>query len=136
MEQFNNLIINLITVQLVANDIHYLCHGEAFYGKHIFVDEIKFNDEIDSIKEVCLLGRGIRPLQNVEYYKAYVLEKALTLDERNDKANFIKLQETIEKALNVIDSLKDLSRGEENLIGNIAEKLQKFKGLLNLQIED
>ena len=69
MEQFNNLIINLITVQLVANDIHYLCHGEAFYGKHIFVDEIKFNDEIDSIREVCLLGRGIRPLQNVEYYK-------------------------------------------------------------------
>ena len=83
-----------------------------------------------------MLGRGIRPLQNVEYYKAYVLEKALTLDERNDKANFIKLQETIEKALKVIDSLKDLSRGEENLIGNIAEKLQKFKGLLNLQIED
>ena len=83
-----------------------------------------------------MLGRGIRPLQNVEYYKTYILEKALTLDERNDKANFIKLQETIEKALNVIDSLKDLSRGEENLIGNIAEKLQKFKGLLNLQIED
>ncbi len=133
--QFNELITQLIAVELLAKDIHYICHGEAFYAKHIFVDEMNFDNEIDSIKEVCLLGRGIRPLQNLEYYEQYV-EKALTLDEKDDRANFEKLQATIKEALEMINNLKELSRGEENLIGNIAERLQKYNGLLNLQVEE
>ena len=136
MSQFNEIIIYLIAVQLTANDIHYTCHGESFYGKHIFADEFKFNDEIDAIKEVCLLGNGIRPLQNIEYYKAYTNELALTLEEKNDKANFESLQKLILKTLRLIENLTNLTKGDENLIGNIAEKLQKLNGLLNLQIEE
>ena len=57
---FNDLIVKLLVVQNVANDIHYLCYGEAFYAKHIFVDKIKFRKDIDKIKEICFLGNGIR----------------------------------------------------------------------------
>ena len=132
---FNDLIIKLLVIQNIANDIHYLCHGEAFYAKHIFVDEIKFRKEIDKIKEVCLLGSNTRPLQNKEYLKSAV-DLLPELKEKDDKFNFNTLLYEIEKALDFIETMQGLKTGEANLIGGIAEKLQQFKGLLNLQIED
>lgn len=143
MDNFNNLIVKLLVIQNIANDIHYLCHGAAFYGKHIFVDKIKFRKDIDKIKEVCLLGNEIRPLQNKEYLKMAILELPM-LEEKDDKRNFEILWDKINDALVVINGnktlgivgLKDLTKGEENLIGGIAEKLQQFKGLISLQLED
>ena len=132
---FNDLIIKLLVIQNIANDIHYLCYGSAFYSKHIFVDEIKFRKEIDKIKEVCLLGSNTRPLQNKEYLKSAV-DLLPELKEKDDKFNFNTLLYEIEKALDFIETMQGLKTGEANLIGGIAEKLQQFKGLLNLQIEE
>lgn len=131
----NKLIVNLIAVEAFANDIHYTCHGESFYAKHIFVDEIKFSEELDALKEVCLLGNDTRPLTNKEYFRN-TIEILPQVSENDDKRNFKVLQGLIKNTLELIESFIESERtGSQNLIGGIAEKLQKFYGLLNLQVE-
>lgn len=133
----NELIAYLTAIKGYSKNIHYTVHGESFYGKHIFADLISdpIDEYIDSIKEICLLGKfpvGERPLETSKYdemAKPYYPE----LSEANDESNYKKLQHLITKALEHIESLDGLTRGEENLIGAIAEHLQKMNGLLNLQ---
>ena len=133
----NELIAYLVAIKGYSKNIHYTTHGESFYGKHIFVDLISgpIDEFIDSIKEICLLGKfpeGERPLETSKYDE---LAKNLypELSEEDDKGNFDRLQQLILQALNHIERLTSLSRGSENLIGAIAEHLQKMNGLLNLQ---
>lgn len=131
----NKLITELMAIEAFAKDIHYTCHGESFYSKHIFADEIKFRKEIDALKEVSLLGNDIRPLTSKNYYS---LASAIIPQpsETDDKRNFKVLQELIKTSLSLINQTKTDDTATNNLIGNIAEKLQKFNGLINLQIED
>ena len=133
----NELIAYLVAIKGYAKNIHYTTHGEAFYGKHIFADLVSdpIDGYTDSIKEICLLGHlpeGERPLETSKYDE---MAKGLypPLSESDDATNFKNLQDLIILALNHIEMLKDLSKGEENLIGAIAEHLQKMNGLLNLQ---
>lgn len=133
----NELIAYLVAIKGYSKNIHYTVHGESFYGKHIFVDIISdpIDGFIDSIKEICLLGKlpaGERPLETSEYDR---MAKDLypELSEENDAANYIKLQQLITKVLEHIEELDGLSKGSENLIGAVAEHLQKMNGLLNLQ---
>ena len=133
----NELIAYLVAIKGFCKNIHYTVHGESFYGKHIFADKIAapLDDYIDSIKETCLLGHlpeGERPLETSKYDE---LAKSHypKLSETNDSENFKNLQDLIVLALNHIATLENLSRGEENLIGAIAEHLQQMNGLLNLQ---
>ena len=132
---FNNLIFLLIAIDNFSKDIHYTSHGEAFYAKHLLVDKFNFSDYIDIIKETCLLGRGDRPLSSKEYlFKASeLLEKP---EEHNDKKNFQTLQNLIEQALRLIQSMEDTTKADDNIIGNIAQDLQQYYGLLNLQVEE
>ena len=133
----NELIAYLVAIKGFCKNIHYTTHGDAFYGKHIFADKISdpLDEYIDSIKETCLLGHlpeGERPLETSAYDK--LAEKYYPqLSETNDKENFKNIQDLIIAALNHIEILTDLSKGEENLIGAIAEHLQQMNGLLNLQ---
>ena len=39
------------------------------------------------------------------------------------------------EALDLINKMDNLSKGEENLVGAIAQRLQKVKGLINLSLE-
>lgn len=133
----NKLISYLVAIKGFAKNIHYTTHGSAFYGKHIFADLISdpIDEYIDSIKEICLLGHlpdGERPLET-SAYDAMAKDLYPDLSETDDSANFKNIQDLIMLALNHIEALENLSRGEENLIGAIAEHLQKMNGLLNLQ---
>ena len=133
--EINQLIAFLVAIKGYAKNIHYSSHGYDFYGKHLFADLISdpLDGFIDSIKEVCLLGHlpeGVRPLETSEYdAMAKALYPELRIDD--DAQNFVNMQNLIIQALELIDTL-ELSKGEENLIGNIAEHLQKMNGLLNL----
>ena len=135
--EINKLIALLVAIKGYAKNIHYTCHGDSFYGKHIFADRIEspINDYIDRLKEVCLLGaipEGIRPLSTSEYdnlAKEYYPETK----ESDDKHNFDKLQQLIIDTLTYIEQLNNLTKADENLIGAIAEHLQQMNGLLNLQ---
>ena len=133
-EQIDNLIVNLMIIQNFSKDIHYTCHGDAFYSKHLLVDKFNFDEAIDLLKECCLLGNGDRPLASVEY-----LQKALAILpiplEDNDKENFKTLGALLFKTLGLIDNMQNLSKADENVIGGIAQDLQQYKGLINLQIE-
>ena len=132
-QQIDDLIVNLMVIQEFSKDIHYTCHGESFYGKHLLVDKFNFNDDIDLLKECCLLGNGDRPKSSKEY-----LGRAFNLipspEVKTDKENFDTLLELIFETLKKIDNMRDLSKADENVIGGIAQKLQQYKGLVSLQV--
>lgn len=132
-EQIDKLIVDLMVIQEFSKDIHYTAHGEAFFGKHLLVDKFDFSEDLDLLKECCLLGNGDRPLASVEY-----MQKSIAIlpipQENNDNENFKTLGALLFKILGLIDDMKELSKADENVIGNIAQKLQQYKGLINLQI--
>lgn len=132
-EQIDNLIVNLMVIQNFSKDIHYTCHGDAFYSKHLLVDKFNFDEAIDLLKECCLLGNGERPLASKEYIEQAYLK--LMIPGKNDKANFEFLGKIIFETLEQIDDIPDLSKADENVIGGIAQDLQQYKGLINLQVE-
>lgn len=135
MNQFNQLIIYLLAIQNYAKDLHYSVYGEAFYGMHLFADRIydPIADFIDDIKEKCLLFEQKEPLPSNEYLK----EASLIIPDRTDNnvKNWDNMRELHIKVLVFIESMNELSPGEANLIGNIAETLNQNLGLLNLQCD-
>lgn len=133
-EQFDSLIITLIAIENFSKDIHYTAHGEAFYSKHIFVDKFNFNEDIDLLKECCLLGNGDRP-KAAMFYLEQAAKLLIEPKENNDKNNFIYLSSLIEKTLEIINNMQGLTKADENVIGGIAQNLQQYKGLINLQVE-
>ena len=132
-EQIDNLIINLMVIQEFSKDIHYTCHGEGFFGKHLLVDKFNFSDDIDLLKECCLLGNGDRPLVSKEYL-GRAFNKVPTPETKTDKENFNQLNSLLFDTLKQIDNMQGLSKADENVIGGIAQKLQQYKGLVNLQV--
>ena len=144
MEDINKPIALLIAVKGYAKNIHYKVHGEAFYGKHLFADRIAgANDDddeiidgyIDLLKEVCILGHGFEPLSTEEYYNNS-LELFPETSENDDQLNFANMLTLIIQTLDFIENFKDLSKGDENLIGAIAQDLQQNAGLLSLQVKE
>lgn len=135
-EQIDTLIVLLIAIDNFSKDIHYTAHSEAFYAKHLLVDKFNFDDSKDLLIECCFLGNDERPLPSKEYLRrASDITPEPTLN--NDKANFEKLRTIlINDALTTINNMQDLSKADENVIGGIAQDLQQYKGLINLQIEE
>ena len=119
-----------------AKDIHYNAKGSAFYSKHLLADRIQENiyDYIDQIKEILFLAADKDPLPSGEYLsRATSLIPAIADD---DKTNFISMQTLIVVTLQHIEEFDGLTKGEENLIGAIAQDLQNSLGLINLQIKE
>lgn len=133
-DQLDNLIVALIAIKEFSKDIHYTCHAEAFYSKHLLVDKFNFDESLDLIKECCLLGNGIRPLASVEYLQRAINQLAIP-EEKNDKKNFETLDNMISECLIKIEAMQHLTKADENVIGGIAQDLQQYKGLINLQVE-
>ena len=136
MEEINKLIEYLIAIQNFCKDLHYNCKGEAFYSKHLLADRIQENisEYIDQIKEIFFLAGDKEPLPSGEY-----LSRATSLIPQianEDKANFESMQNLLVITLQHIEGLDDLTKGEENLVGNIAQDLQNSLGLVNLQVKD
>lgn len=135
MYKINELISKLVAIKNFAKDIHYTVHGEAFYGKHLFVDLINKNIDtyIDDIKEVILLGNETRPLSSKEYLKEAV-NLIPEIKENDDSTNFNNMLDLISKTLGLISGINDFDKADNNLIDDIARDLQKSKGLLNLYL--
>ncbi len=144
MENINKLITLLIAIKGYAKNIHYTVHGDAFYGKHLFADRIAGAGEddgevidgyIDLLKEVCILGHGFDTLSTEEYYNNS-LELFPETSNDDDQLNFANMLTLLVQTLDFIENLKGLSKGDENLIGAIAQDLQQNVGLLSLQVKD
>ena len=128
MDQINDLIVHLIAIGSHAKDIHYNCWGDDFYGKHLFADRIQenLNEYIDQLKEVCLRGHAYEPLDSKEY-----LRKAIPLIP-NSKNDFLDMQKLLLDTLQLIEDIDGLSKGDDNLLGAIAQDLQNSVGLINI----
>lgn len=128
MDQINRLISILIAVCNYAKDIHYNCKGNNFYGNHLFADRIteNINEYIDQLKEICLLGHGYKPLES----KTYLTEAVLYIP--NKKDDFKEMKDLLLEALEIIEQTGNYSKGDENLLGAIAQDLQNNVGLINI----
>lgn len=126
--KIDTLIVYLVAIKNYAKDIHYNCSGQDFYGKHLFADRIAKNlDEyIDQLKEVCLLSHYFTPLDSYKY-----LQMAINLLPKG-VYDFRILQDLLHDALVVIENFEISSKGNENLIGTIAQDLQNNFGLLSI----
>lgn len=136
MTDINNLIALLIAIQNYCKDIHYNSKGEAFYSKHLLVDRVQENisDYIDRIKEVSILGNNEKTLPSYQY-----LQNAAGLIpeiSQSDRDNFNRLTDLIVSTLAFIEKLDNITKGEENLYGAIAEDLQNSLGLIHRQIKE
>ena len=136
MENINKVIEYLLAIQNFAKDIHYNCKGEAFYSKHLLADRISDNlsEYLDNIKEVFFMAADKSPLPSGEY-----LSRATSLIpeiSQGDKQNFESMRNLLVNALEHLENLKDLTKGEENLIGAIAQDLQTSLALVNFQIKE
>lgn len=128
---FDNLIVNLLAIGNYAKDIHYNCSGANFYSDHLLADRFTGDiyEYIDQLKEICLLGHNLKPLHSSEY-----LVQASALIPAG--ADFKAMRTLMVDTLVIIESIRDISRGDENLIGAIAQDVQNNIGLINIMYGD
>lgn len=130
-EKIDSLIVFLLAIVNYAKDIHYNCYGESFYGQHLFAD--RFTDDIyeyiDQLKEICLLGHSYKPLHSSKYL-------ALASDRIPEGASFVEMRMLMIDCLAHIESIVGISKGDENLIGAIAQNVQNNVGLINIMLKD
>ena len=57
----NDLMARLTVIYHYAKDIHYTARGKEFYSTHLLMDRVAdgIQDFLDSINEVCFMGRGL-----------------------------------------------------------------------------
>ncbi len=127
----DNLIAHLLAIANYAKDIHYNCSGPNFYGNHLFADRFigDIYEYIDQLKEICLLGHNLKPLHSDEYLR-------MAADLVPDGADFKSMRTLMIDALVIIESFRGISRGDENLIGAIAQDVQNNVGLINIMFGD
>lgn len=125
--KIDNLICYLLAIANYAKDIHYNCGGASFYGQHLLADRFVDNlyDYIDQLKEICLLGHGIKPLSSREYLKD-------AADLIPQDISFVLMQSLMLIPMQIIEDAQGISKGDENLLGAIAQDLQNNVGLINI----
>ena len=118
------LIEYLMAIENFTKDIHY-----NFYGDHLFADRIAdgMSDYIDQLKEICLLGHGFKTLYSGEYLIR--ASELIPLD-----INFENMLKLLLDCLKHIETIDNISKGDENLIGAIAQDIQNNVGLINIML--
>ena len=126
-EDIDNLIVNLLAISNYAKDIHYNCSGANFYGNHLFADRIGENlaDYIDQLKEICLLGHQLKPLGS----SVYLVRASKVIP---PSISFGTMRKLLIDTLALIEQIQGISKGDENLIGAIAQDIQNNVGLINV----
>ncbi len=136
IEKIFEIVCGINAISNYAYDIHYSAKGKFFYSDHLFAERIgdteEMEDEKDDLIETIYLGRGIEaPLSSDIAERVAELTPAVTDD---IQLNFKMLRDMIVKVLIDIETLDDLTRGEEDLLGTIAHVLQRHNGLLFNQL--
>lgn len=133
MEEF---IALLYAIRFYSKDIHYSAKGVNFWSDHEFADEIYdgLDDFIDQINEKVFLGNGKEaPSSKV------VLEKTIDIipDFVGDtNGMWVPIKILVDKSIEIIDLIKQEYTGSaiSALLDNIADDLQKKRGLINRRI--
>lgn len=127
----DSLISYLLAIVNYAKDIHYNCVGENFYSNHLLADRFTNNiyEYIDQLKEVCLIGHQLKPKHSSEYLD----NAALLIPQLVD---FMQMRDLMIKTLALIETITGVSKGDENLIGAIAQDIQNNVALINIMFGD
>lgn len=131
----------LLAIYHYAKDIHYSAKGESFYAIHLLMDRIAedIHGQIDSINEVCYLGKGhVAPSSKDIMKKAYENMPELWSD---TKENIGELEHliggTVENILEMIENGTDnMTSAEASLLDEIAQSLMLKKGLITRSLKE
>ena len=133
----NNIIKHIVAIREFAKDIHYTCHGDSFYAKHLLSDRV-YNDlepYADKLKESCLLGEQQRPLASLLYLQG-AIDLLIKPNLTSDLTNFAYLKTLIHNCWKLVEECKGQSSfGREDLLGSISNTLQTLEGLISLQMQ-
>ena len=131
--KINDIIVHLMIIENFAKDIHYTCHGEGAYGKHLLADVVsdEISGFIDDLKEIAILGQHELPLQSKEYL-GMAHEKALEVAS-TDVENLERLSDFITTLRDGLKNVGAKTRGVDSLLDRIGEHLDKSVGLIFLQ---
>ena len=132
MDKIDLLIAYLFAIQAFAKDIHYSAKGEAFYSKHLLADEIYkgIDEQIDALIETCIM-----PYYAVRISYFWNIAKDLIPDLTDDDSiNFDNLRKLCAKAVDLMNKIEVDIKGEQSLIDNIAQELQRKLGLITRQV--
>lgn len=131
------LLSRLTAIMFYSKTVHYNCKGQNAYSDHLLAD--KMIDELDGFKddinEVCFLGENEdTPLSKdvIEGALKFLPEEKQEIDMLFKSLDDL-IVETIQHIQDLIDG--ELSVGEENLLGSIAQDLQFKHGLLHLRLK-
>lgn len=132
-----DLICQIQAISNYAYDIHYSARGSFFYSDHLLSERVGDVEEISEVKddliETVYLGRGKdAPLSEDISLRVAEITPGVSKD---TQTNFKRLRDLIISALVDIEDLKELTRGEEDLIGSLAHILQRHNGLLYRQLD-
>lgn len=126
-----NLIAYLEAARNQLKDLHYTAKGLTFYGNHLLADRMQENlsGYVDSIKEVCYLGKGLNAPQSKDIYEIVL---TLLIQSYNQIELFKKADELLKLAIYEIEELekRDLLGGERNLLEGISENLMQSRGFI------
>ena len=137
----SEILARLLAIYHYAKDIHYSARGESFYGIHLLMDRVAdgIHDQIDSINEVCYLGKEKEAPRSTNILEA-ALAKMPELWNYN-KDNLEELRDliggTIENILEMIENGSDnMTSAEASLLDDIAKTLMLKKGLIDRSLKE
>ena len=129
----------LLAIQRQAKEIHYHAKGDAFWGDHLLADRIyeDLDGLIDEIQENYYLGRE----EEAPSQRELLLNAANDVKDSSDdiKKDFEYLDILIAQCIAQIESIaeddKNLTAGDNDLLGRICSDLQKKHGFLVRRIK-
>ncbi|MBO7696893.1 MAG: hypothetical protein J6T10_30050 [Methanobrevibacter sp.] len=128
------ILYHLIAIQRQAKEIHYRAKGFEFYSDHLLADRIYdgIEDLIDEIQENYFLGKE----EEAPSQKDLLIYAA---EEVNDASGDIRLDfghldsiimACITDIEMILEEDKDLTGGDNDLLGRICSDLQKKHGFI------
>lgn len=129
----------LLAIQRQAKEIHYHAKGDCFWSDHLLADRIYdgLDDLMDEIQENYYLGKE----EEAPSQKDLLIEAS---EEVNDASGDIKMDfehldsiivACIARIESIIEANKNLTAGDNDLLGRICSDLQKKHGFLVRRIK-
>lgn len=124
----------LLAIQRQAKEIHYHAKGDCFWSNHLLADRIYdgLDDLMDEIQENYYLGKE----EEAPSQKDLLIEAS---EEVNDASGDIKMDfehldsiivACIARIESIVEANKNLTAGDNDLLGRICSDLQKKHGFL------
>ena len=129
----------LIAIQRQAKEIHYHAKGDCFWSDHLLADRIyeDLDGLIDEIQENYYLGREEEaPSQRELLLNAAEDVKDSTGDIKKDFEHLdVLIAQCIAQIESIVEDSKNLTAGDNDLLGRICSDLQKKHGFLVRRIK-